>query len=186
MMQKKENQRVALTRRLLYEALLEILKKKHISQVTVTELCNAAGINRATFYAHYSTPNDILIWMFEKHANTMHDIQIRQQAGEITTEQLVLENCEYMYENREFFKILIRNGIDEALGSRVLDAVFRRAALLTVLQNADLDATDRQLILTCIISGCYSLVSKWLMEDMPKTPGELASLIIKIFSHGLI
>ena len=185
-MPKKENQRVALTRRLLYEALLEILKKKHISQVTVTELCAAADINRATFYAHYSTPNDILIWMFEKHATAMNDIQLRQQAGEITMEQLVVEYCEYMYENREFFKVIIRNGIDEALGSRVLDDVFRRAALPKVLQNEELDATDRQLILTCIISGCYSLMSKWLMEDMPKTPRELASLIIKIFSHGLI
>ena len=185
-MQKKENQRVVLTRRLLYEALLEILKKKHISQVTVTELCTAAGINRATFYAHYNMPNDILIWVFEKHADAMHDIQVRQQAGEITMEQLVVENCEYLYDNREFFKVLISNGIDEALGSRVLDDVFRRAALPTVLNSENLDATDRQLILTCIISGCYSLVSKWLMDDLPKTPRELAALVIKIFSHGWI
>lgn len=183
-MEKKENQRVALTRRLLYEALVEILKKKHINQVTVTELCAKAGINRATFYTHYSTPNDILIWMFEKHARNMHEMQLRQRAGLISVEQMMTESCEYLYEHREFFKILIRNGIDEALGSQVLDEVFRRAAVPSIMENERLDETDRQLITAYIACGCYKLISKWLMEDLPKTPREIAALIIRVFSRG--
>ena len=183
-MHKKENQRVALTRRLLYEALVEILKKKHINQVTVTELCAKAGINRATFYTHYNTPNDILIWMLEKHAAAMTEMQHRQRAGAITSEQQITETCEYLYEHREFFKIIIRNDMDQSIGPRILDEVMRQAATPILLNEGNYDETDCLLIGTYVISGSYKLISKWLIEDLPKTPKEIASLIILLFSRG--
>ena len=37
----------------LRKAFIEIGKRKHFSQITVTELCKEANINRATFYNHY-------------------------------------------------------------------------------------------------------------------------------------
>ena len=59
-MQIKENQRVILTKRLLYEGLLRLLEKKELHKITITELCAEAGINRATFYKHNSTPKDLM------------------------------------------------------------------------------------------------------------------------------
>ena len=57
---KNQDTRVQMTKRLLKDALLEILKTKPISAVTVRELCDGAGINRGTFYLHYATPLDLL------------------------------------------------------------------------------------------------------------------------------
>ena len=56
----KEDQRVALTKRLLQEGLLRLLEKKDIDSIHVSELCAESGINRATFYRHYKEPRDIL------------------------------------------------------------------------------------------------------------------------------
>lgn len=58
---KKENQRIMITRRLLKENLIEMLKEKSIDKISVTELCQRAEINRSTFYAHYSVPKDVLL-----------------------------------------------------------------------------------------------------------------------------
>ena len=52
----KEYQRVAISKRMLKEALLDLLKDKPIDAVTVSELCQMAQINRTTFYRHYETP----------------------------------------------------------------------------------------------------------------------------------
>ncbi|MBP3434399.1 MAG: TetR/AcrR family transcriptional regulator, partial [Clostridia bacterium] len=57
----KENQRVALSKRLLKEALVRLLEKKKLDNITVFELCAEAGINRATFYRHYGIPKDLLL-----------------------------------------------------------------------------------------------------------------------------
>lgn len=52
--------RVRYTKAILKESLLEILKTKSIAKVTIKELCEAADLNRGTFYLHYYEPNDIL------------------------------------------------------------------------------------------------------------------------------
>ena len=41
-------------------ALLKLIQEKHISDITVQELANKAGVSRSTFYRHYALPIDIL------------------------------------------------------------------------------------------------------------------------------
>ena len=56
----RENQRVRITKRLLKEKLEELLMLKPINRITVKDLCQEAGINRSTFYQHYSDQYELL------------------------------------------------------------------------------------------------------------------------------
>ena len=56
----KEDQRVRLSRQLLRSALIVLLKEKNINKISVREICDAAEINRTTFYKHYGNPYDLL------------------------------------------------------------------------------------------------------------------------------
>ena len=42
------------------KAFLELLEKKDFPYITVKEICQAAGVNRSTFYLHYETIADLL------------------------------------------------------------------------------------------------------------------------------
>ena len=42
------------------QALLTLLKEKPLQNITVRELCQAAGINRGTFYTHYRDIYDLM------------------------------------------------------------------------------------------------------------------------------
>ena len=42
------------------EAFLALLDKKNFAYITVKEICEAAGVNRSTFYLHYETMADLL------------------------------------------------------------------------------------------------------------------------------
>ncbi|MBO4385138.1 MAG: TetR/AcrR family transcriptional regulator [Clostridia bacterium] len=57
---KKTDARVRYTRRVITESFLELLKDKPVNRITVKEVCEAAELNRATFYAHYSDCFDLL------------------------------------------------------------------------------------------------------------------------------
>ena len=59
MVAKGEDKRVRRTKKAIREALLRLMQDKAVAQVTTTELCREADINRNTFYAHYSTPEDV-------------------------------------------------------------------------------------------------------------------------------
>ena len=41
-------------------ALISLLKKKPFEYITISELCNEAGVNRSTFYLHYENIGDLL------------------------------------------------------------------------------------------------------------------------------
>ena len=56
----KENQRIVISKRMLRESLLRLLRTKELSEINITELCREAEINRATFYKYYNTPQDVL------------------------------------------------------------------------------------------------------------------------------
>ena len=59
-MSKKENQRTRLTKMLFKDGLIALLQKKTIYQISVTELCEAAELNRSTFYKYYNNVRDVL------------------------------------------------------------------------------------------------------------------------------
>lgn len=56
----KHDRRILKTKKAIYEALVELMQKKKLNSITVTELAAAANINRKTFYTYYSTVNDVL------------------------------------------------------------------------------------------------------------------------------
>lgn len=51
------DKRIVKSRRSIFEALVNLLHDKSLSQITVTELCDHAVINRKTFYSQYDSVN---------------------------------------------------------------------------------------------------------------------------------
>ena len=49
----KINQRTRLTKTLLKNSLIELMRDKSINKITIKELCEHAELNRSTFYLHY-------------------------------------------------------------------------------------------------------------------------------------
>ena len=58
-MEAKENQRVRLSKRMLKDALIEILQTSTFQSLSITEICSKAEINRTTFYKYYSNERDL-------------------------------------------------------------------------------------------------------------------------------
>ena len=52
--------RVIRTQTAILKALAELIQKKKLSAITITDLCAKASINRNTFYYHYNNIIDFL------------------------------------------------------------------------------------------------------------------------------
>lgn len=62
----KVDLRVQKTERALMEAMMVLLKNKPFEDITVSDLCQAATVRRATFYKHYRDKYDFLDFCIEK------------------------------------------------------------------------------------------------------------------------
>ena len=56
----KEDLRVRKTKKALFDAFIKLLSQKSFDEITVNELCDEAGVRRATFYKHYADKFDFL------------------------------------------------------------------------------------------------------------------------------
>lgn len=89
--QEKLDPRVRRTRKYLEDAFLELLEAKGFQAVTVQEITERAGVNRATFYAHFP----------DKYALLDHTIR---QLFRVEIEKRMLNACHLSMEN---LKLLI-------------------------------------------------------------------------------
>ena len=67
MQERKIDRRVIRTRESIRRAFRALIHEKEYSKITVSDIANYAGINRRTFYLHYSSVEDVLL-EFEKEA----------------------------------------------------------------------------------------------------------------------
>ena len=51
-MEKKKDLRVIKTKKMIYTALVELMKEKTFEEIKVSDICEIDLINRSTFYAH--------------------------------------------------------------------------------------------------------------------------------------
>ena len=55
----KEDRRIRRTKRLLRQALAELMNEKDFKDITVKEITDRADLNRGTFYFHYTDTYDL-------------------------------------------------------------------------------------------------------------------------------
>ena len=66
------------SKKLITDALGELLDEKTLDKITVTDIVKKANINRGTFYAHYDNVNDVVTSIFQSGykiiTNSVHDL----------------------------------------------------------------------------------------------------------------
>lgn len=184
-MEKKENQRIALTKRLLKEALLKLMETKNIQKISVSELCKEAGINRVTFYNHYSSPSDILAEMGDGLILGMQDAsKEKSKMKTLTLQERVETACEYLQKNKKAAKILFENNTpDSEFGAKLIRGQDGWQTLCSALGEKYGEA-GKELILTFVVYGAYCMITKWLLDDIKKTPKEMGQLIAGLNING--
>lgn len=180
----KDNQRIALTRRLLREGLLRLMERKPLDKISVSELCGESGINRATFYRHYGTPRDVLDDM-ERELISGLEIDVCKISDVRDIVHCFEIAMEYLYSHADMLKILLQNRSDEELTQMINEMcaqVFSLKSRLSIAGDLDMDAV--KLISAYSVGGVYFLLRQWLLGDIQKTPQEISRLIQLMLSLG--
>ena len=59
---------------------IQLIQKKNISEISVSTLCEKAGLNRSTFYANYIDVYDLIEKVKEKMADEFAEFQLSQNS----------------------------------------------------------------------------------------------------------
>lgn len=184
MADKKLDGRVKYTRMVIRDSLFSLLREKPIGKVTVTDICRGADINRATFYAHYSDPFELL----QSIEREMIDDVTERLSDAFTDEESDLFNTlaqvfGYIRDNAEACSILLSDSGDNSFQAQVVSMLAQRfisewAAKRTISRQ------DAEYLYIFAAIGSVGVIRKWLRDGMTKSDEDMAELIIKISNNG--
>ncbi len=171
----ESNQRVAVTKRMVREGLMRLLEKKPLEKINITELCQEAGINRTTFYRYYELPKDVLMEMQnEFFEETLDHFQNPLTVCDI--ERLFECLSEHASLVRLFF--LYNSDADWANIFSKIYSSFPEKKMMKAFQA--LDENSAELLNAYLAGGAYFLARKWIMDDMPMSPKEVAAVALSV------
>lgn len=184
-MVRKENQRITLTRRLLQEGLLRLLQTEKLEDISVTALCKEVGINRATFYNHYTSPTSLLNEMELQFVSELEALGKTPSSIDDIANSLE-QYCVKLKENATLVSILVRYHADRDIEDILTNMAAYYGKYRLDMNKTQLDEDTIHLVSTFLYSGCYTLVREWLLRDIQKTPKEIAALILSMISKDYL
>lgn len=183
----KGNRRTLYTKRTIKESLIKLLQTKEIHQVTVTDICKMADINRGTFYAHYKDAYDLLQSM-EDELFAQISKYIYETPSENYYDLLLLNVLELIAENKELCKILLCRHRDNKLLDKLI--FIANKADLEHIYNAsnEFNKSYSNYYIRFIVGGCIAIIETWLENDLPESPEEVVKIInsVSILSNNYI
>jgi AcrR family transcriptional regulator len=181
--QSSEDLRVQRTRRLILEALIELTIQKGFAAVTVRDITTYAGINRATFYRHYTDKFDLL----DQYARGIYQLLDATPApteeGTGTSASGLVTLFEHIRHHAKFYRIMLGKNGDPAFAEKIRRYVEQR--MLPWIPEAQRDTTLGALYLSFISSGSIGVVLWWLEHDLPFTAEEMAEISHQLSSGCL-
>ena len=181
----KNDPRYKRTRSLILKAFMEVLPEKGFQSVSVQDIAQKAGINRATFYAHFP----------DKYALLDHSIQqmFRQEI-----EKRMLDACHYSDENLRSLIITVCEFVSNAnshctpaqpqFESLVETQVKSQLqGLLQVWLEKEESTIDPKTAATAASWAIYGLVSQWTHDKSKKKPSpeEFADQVLPLIAVNL-
>lgn len=176
----KENRRIVLTKRLLKESILDLLKDHSISKISVKEICENADVNRTTFYNYY-TDQYALLNEIEQEALDQTNEFLSKLKNENAQTDLLEIFLNYIKEDRGIFQILLCNNVDNTFQYKLMDITTNQ---LKAEFNFNISKAEKEYVYQFVIMGCLSMIQKWVSNDFDQPEHELAELIVKLVGYG--
>jgi AcrR family transcriptional regulator len=168
MAKRSTDRRVDRTTKTLHHALISLILKKNYEAITVQEICEAANVGRSTFYAHYTSKDDL----HQRGIEHLRKVLTDERSGAPADHSHILERSlsfsRTLFEHAQDRKDLFR-ALAGSRGGAVALATIRRIISDVVrdelAKTADAaDSMPRELVIHyCLLRRICGRFSPWLM-----------------------
>ena len=189
-MTEKEDLRVKKTKKALHTAFLALLSEKTFEEITVNQLCEVAGVRRATFYKHYRDKFAFLTTFTQALRDKFDQIIWKPTEFDSTTKYYVdyaKRIVGYISEHEEAIQNIIKSNLFYIVLSIILEQNYhdtKERLAQSVKEGMQLCASVETLSAMCT-GGVAWAIYYWIIEGKKKTKDELADEIGAIINATL-
>ena len=185
---KKEDRRVRRTKKLLTQALTELLQKKQVNEITVKELTDLADMNRGTFYMYYRDIFDMLEKIEDELFQKLDVIAQSHEHGDPTQQvkPILLDLFRFIEENQEVCRVLLSPNGDMNFLHRLYEAIRERSLEIWKDQMGSLGEKEFDYRYSFVIFGCAGMIRAWVNRSCQETDMQMAELADRMIRRGIL
>ena len=179
-MTERDNPISARSKRLITEALLELMQTVPFSKISIRDIVDRAGLTRQTFYHNFESKEEVLIHKQDELFDGFFQYLVDNKIA--TAENLIWFYFRYWQRNVEFVKLLEKNNLTSIMAYRFPE--YFKIIQVIYLRDKDLSDTEAEYIYSFIAGAMINLLLTWVRGGMVLNPREMASLVMKILDGG--
>ncbi len=181
-MKSNTDKRVIKTKKAIKTALIDIMSKKELADITVSELARKAVINRKTFYSHYPNVQAVFADIEDEMINDAKNLIIQHKTENTAQPSIALRAyCNQMNSNFAFYHSI------SMLNSPTLIEKHKKLLINMVLhdliKNLNCSKEKKILIMEFIAGGLLSMSTKWYKSNMKLSYEEMISITAEITNN---
>ena len=166
-MNKKNNQRYKNSSEKIETAFLALTLNHKYEDISISQICEQANINRSTFYSHYDDINDLIIKIEAKFANSIATIF---NYGSKANHETFIEMFKFVKDNKYFYKAFL---------NIPYITTAEKNTKSTILSNMK----DNLKAASFFGAGIKEICRIWLDRDCKETPEEMAMILLKEYTN---
>ena len=183
-MNTKNNQRSLETRGRIKKALLDTLERKDILDITVSEVCQTAGINRSTFYSHYDGIGEITEELeMEIAANLFKRFNPETYDA---NHPFSMDNLTFVLEHIREKQLFYRAYLVQSTSQRQVDWAFSQLleqVVRPIMRKIHVEDSATEYYFTFFKSGLIAVILRWLQNDCQEDPEVMVSYFKNMLAH---
>lgn len=172
-----ENRRVRMTKKMMKDAMLELMENQPLEKISVTDICENADVNRSTFYAYYEDAGQLLA---EIENDVLNQLPVSPDTIDGYSDTKFLNTLEtffeYVRDNERLFRILIVQRDSSSFHLKLLNTVMEK---YSIPKNQNGTKPDRYAYLFCL-SGVMGIMKEWIVDGFPVSPREFAQIALQM------
>lgn len=191
MLHKQEDLRVKRTRRLIQNALIELVAEKGFEAATVGDIAARALINRSTFYRHYEDKYDLMAQIFK-------DVVV-QMAGEIglpMNDLISVDQAEapkswikffgHLSEHAKMYRAMLGPNGSPWFTFKMRDCLsdIVRQRIHAYGSGKTSGSVPEEAVAAFISNCCVGVIAWWLNSKNPAPPEQIAQWLSGFLLHG--
>lgn len=175
-MNKKNNKRYKINCEKIETAFLTLILNNRYENISISQICEAAEINRSTFYAHYDDINDLIITIESKFANSMATIF---NNGLRQTNEAFVDMFKFVQENKYFYKAFLN------IPYITLAEKNTKSEVLSHLKDVNIKTSEIELFYRAGFfgAGIKEICKLWLDRDCKETPEQMAKILLHEYTN---
>lgn len=164
--------RTATRRQRITDALIEMMQEADFENISVSSLCEFAGVPRRAFYRYFSSKEDMISAVLDTLRNTYNDYVRQRNIASMEIEERLTVFFQFWEENKRILKAFS--------GKRLSGELIEHT-----IETCMAEGKGSRLHVRFTVTGLYGVLVEWARSGFAESPEQIAFEVKGIFLRPL-